>query len=408
MVILICMKTIFAGLLLGLPLLAETVPFSEFRERRAAIRQKLGEGVLVLYGATLDEHQDNRSGFFQEPNFYYLTGQRDPGGILLLTAHQERLYRPRRDSELIKWHGGQLWAEDDIEAATGIPGAPVDCFPEDLQALQPARVLTLPRSREAVAKLAPAAAIEDALPIIRLRRMKKSPAELRLITRAVEATIAGQRAAWKVIAPGKYEYQLGAAITYAYLERGCERHAFAPSLASGPNGLVLHYSRNDRRLQAGELLIIDTGAECMGYTADLTRTIPVSGRFTPRQRELYQAVLAARRAILAAARPGVTFQELRQVAVDSLNAEAKDLGRYLTHGVSHHVGLEVHDAADNRMPLEAGAVITVEPGVYLPGESVGIRIEDMIVITPSGGQLLSGALPVEAAEVERAMAARRP
>ncbi len=401
------MRVVLAGLLTALCLLAQHVPLSDFAARRAALRQTLGDSVLVLYGANLEEQHDERSGFFQEPNFYYLTGQRDPGGILLLTAREERLYRPRRDENVIKWHGAQLWSEDDIAARTGIPGAPLDCFGEDLRTLKPRRVLTLPRSREPLAKLLPNVAIDDAAVPIRLLRMKKSAAELALLERSIEVTIAGQWAAWKTAAPGKFEYQLGATLSQVYLDRGCERHAFPPILGSGPNGVILHYFRNNRRMDAGELIVIDTGAECAGYAGDLTRTIPVSGRFTPRQRELYLAVLAANRAVIAAAKPGVTIKELRQVAIDSLNAGGRDLGQYMTHGVSHHIGLEVHDAADNLKPLEPGAVITVEPGVYLPAESIGIRIEDMILITPSGSRLLSGALPVEPDEIERAMAPRK-
>jgi Xaa-Pro aminopeptidase len=377
-------------------LAAPAVTIDEYRARRDALRRQIGDGTLVLHGATLAEQ-----------NFHYLTGRRDPGGILLMTAQQTVLYLSRRDDNAIKWTGQQLWAEDDVAAATGMSGAPLDCFAEDLRALKTKRIWTLSRSREELRKVVPGVEFEDAAKLAALLRMKKSPGELALLRRSIDATIGGQRAAWKVLQPGKFEYQLGAAISQVYLDQGCERHAFPPILGSGPNGVVLHYYKNSRRMDAGELVVIDTGAECAGYAGDLTRTVPVNGKFSPRQRELYLAVLEAERAVIAAARPGITIKELRQVAIDTLNAGGRNLGQYMTHGVSHHVGLEVHDAADNAKPLEAGAVITVEPGIYLPAESVGIRIEDMILITAGGAKLLSGDLPVEPGEIERAIANRK-
>jgi Xaa-Pro aminopeptidase len=177
-------------------------------------------------------------------------------------------------------------------------------------------------------------------------------------------------------------------------------------VGSGPNATVLHYFRNDRRMDAGELVLMDVGAECSGYAGDITRTIPVNGKFTPRQRELYNAVLKAEKAVIAAAKPGLTTAQLKKIAVDSLNDREEKLGDYLIHGVSHHIGLDVHDLSIKDAPLTAGAVITVEPGVYLPKEGIGIRIEDMIVVTENGARVLTAALPREAEEIERIMSSR--
>ena len=159
---------------------------------------------------------------------------------------------------------------------------------------------------------------------------------------------------------------------------------------------------------------MDAGAECAGYTADVTRTIPVSGKFSARQRELYAIVLGAQKAAIAAVKPGMTIgsttpHSLHQVARDYLNSHGKDLhgeplGQYFTHGISHHIGLEVHDAADATVPLEAGMVISVEPGLYIPEENIGIRIEDIVLVTEEGAKVLTAALPREAAEIERALA----
>jgi Xaa-Pro aminopeptidase len=244
-------------------------------------------------------------------------------------------------------------------------------------------------------------------PLARLR-MTKSPAELELLVRSAEATMEAQKAAWRAAKPGAWEYQVAGAVIGSYASAGCGRNAFPPIIGSGPNSTVLHYSRNNRRMDAGELLLIDIGAECAMYAGDITRTIPVSGKFSPRQLEIYQAVLQANRDVIAAARPGTTVKRLRQVAIDSLNRRNPPLGQFLNHGVSHHIGLDVHDLADNDEPLRPNAVITVEPGVYLPEENIGIRIEDMVLITEQGARVLTSALPVEPEAIEKMMAAPRP
>ena len=166
-------------------------------------------------------------------------------------------------------------------------------------------------------------------------------------------------------------------------------------------------------MDAGELLLIDVGAECSGYAADLTRTIPLGGKFTARQREIYEIVLGAQKAVFAASKPGVTVgrtsaNSLYKVAYDYIDSHGKDrsgksLGRYFTHGISHHIGLEVHDVGDPATPLEPGMVISVEPGIYIPEEDLGVRIEDMVVVTETGCRVMTGALPSEAGEVEKAV-----
>ena len=239
-------------------------------------------------------------------------------------------------------------------------------------------------------------------------RMHKSPEELALLQRSIVATIDAHRAAWKRAAPGLYEYQVAATMTGLYFNDGCQRSAYEPIVGSGPNSTILHYSRNSRRMDRGELLLMDVGAECSGYAADITRTIPVGARFTDRQREIYEVVLGAQNAVIAAIKPGLAFSELSKIAREHINTHGKDshgepLGKYFTHGVSHHVGLDVHDATDFSQPLAEGNVITVEPGIYIPEENIGIRIEDMVLVTKDGAKLLSGALPRDPGEVEKAL-----
>jgi Xaa-Pro aminopeptidase len=369
--------------------LAEAVSLSEFAARREKLRESLNGESAVLYARTDKDAENDRNGFFQEPNFYYLTGVTVPGAALLLTPEGDQLYLPRRSAKVELWFGKRLSFEDGADPITGIPTKPIESLDEDVQALVPSKPLQLtdPTLAKSIARL----------------RMRKTPAELDLIRRAIEAGIAAHRASWRTVTPGIFEYEVAAKLTAAYAGLGCERNAYAPIVGSGPNALALHYSRNNRRMDAGELVLMDAGPECGLYVSDITRTIPVSGKFTARQRELYEAVLEAQRAVIAAAKPGVMVKALKQVALESLDARGRNLGRYLPHGVSHHVGLEVHDAADEDWPLAEGAVITVEPGLYIPEENIGIRIEDMLLITADGARVLTAALPSHPDAIERAM-----
>jgi Xaa-Pro aminopeptidase len=370
----------------------------DLHQRRQALRKRV-HGVIVLSGneESLDDIQSGRARFFQDPNFFYLTGWQEPGAKLLLDSRREILFLPPHDADREKWTGPRHAASDPgITELTGFEKVlSVKRFDEELGDFNPADAATV---RKEIARL----------------RMRKSGAEIDAIQRSVDATVAAHLAAWKRAAPGVYEYQVAATMAADYLDRGCERGAYAPMVASGPNAVFLHYETNSRRMEAGELLLMDVGAECAGYAADVTRTIPVDGRFTPRQRELYNTVLGAQKAVIAAVKPGVTIdrggpQSLQEVALAYLNSHGHDrhgrpLGKYFTHGISHHIGLEVHDAADPSASLEEGNVISVEPGLYIPEEQIGIRVEDMVLVTRNGAQVLTAGLPKEAAEIERLMA----
>ena len=183
-------------------------------------------------------------------------------------------------------------------------------------------------------------------------------------------------------------------------------------VASGPNAIVLHYAANRRRLQSGDVVVIDAAAECSYYAADITRTVPVGGHFSARQREIYDVVLGAQQAAIAAVKPGMvigrkeTKGSLMQIAYDYIDSHGKDargqpLGNYVLHGLSHHIGIDVHDPGDIMAPLKPGMVISIEPGVYIRDENIGVRIEDMVLVTADGHRILTDALPKEAAEVER-------
>jgi Xaa-Pro aminopeptidase len=199
-------------------------------------------------------------------------------------------------------------------------------------------------------------------------------------------------------------------MTGTYFEHGCDRSAYSPIVGSGPNSVVLHYMTNHRRIDSGEVVLMDVGAECSDYATDVTRTVPANGKFTARQREIYDIVLGAQKAAIAAVKPGAHMHgdgaSLQQIAYEYINTHGKDshgapLGKYFTHGLSHFVGLDVHDPGDTNQPLKAGMVITIEPGIYLPEENIGVRIEDTILVTENGAKVLSAGLPREAAEIEK-------
>ncbi len=405
------------ALLAAWPAIAAPAP-GEYRTRRAELSQKLHNGVLVLFGNTEKGEQNIRTGFFQEPNFYYLTGWTEPGAILLITPPRTDkpyaiLFLPRRQPDQEKWTGRKLGPDD--SSASQVTGfdtvLPVESFETELhqQLDLYSGIYTVGEASTAELKaLAPLRDISSAAQMIARLRMHKSPEELALIQKSIDASIDAHRAAWKRAAPGLYEYQVAATMSETYFDEGCERHAYAPIVGSGPNSTILHYSRNSRRMDRGELLLMDVGAECAGYAADITRTIPVGARFTKRQREIYEVVLGAQNAVIAAIKPGVPLSDLTKTARAYIDTHGKDLkgeplGKYFTHGVSHHVGLDVHDATDFTQPLAEGNVITVEPGIYIPDENIGIRIEDMVEVTKDGAKLMTGALPRDPGEIEKAL-----
>ena len=403
------------------------------RSRRADLRKALGDGVTLLFGHTEDREEDLRTGFFQESNFYYLTGWREPGAILLLAplpedpktpgyaakgqVPREILFLPERNPDQEKWTGRKLGPSDpDAKTRTGFDAVmPAERFESELRTVLEAysRIYTLVDHPAAarLRQLAPFRDISSAALAIAKLRMNKSPEEIALIQYATDVTLEAHRAAWQRAAPGLYEYQIAAAMLDVYQDAGCERSAYAPIVGSGPNSVYLHYSRNSRRMDAGELLLMDVGAECAGYASDITRTIPVGGKFTRRQREIYEIVLGAQKAAIAAVKPGQSLSKtvpngLYHIAYDYIDSHGKDLhgdslGKYFTHGLGHHVGLDVHDASDPSIPLEAGMVITIEPGIYIPEENLGVRIEDMVLVTEHGAKLLSAGLPREPGEIEK-------
>jgi Xaa-Pro aminopeptidase len=232
-------------------------------------------------------------------------------------------------------------------------------------------------------------------------RQTKSPAEIAKIRRAVAGTVAGHFDALRAARAGLYEYHVAAIVELRCRENGSLRQAYPSIVGSGPWSCILHYDRNTRRMEDGDVVVLDAGGAFEGYASDVTRTFPVSGRFTEEQAKVYDAVLDAQERAIAAVRPGQTLRQVHEVARSAL-AE-RGLDKWFIHGTCHSVGLDVHDPWPKDAVLRPGAVITVEPGVYDSARNLGVRIEDTVLVTEKGCEVLSSALPKKREDVERLM-----
>ena len=269
--------------------------------------------------------------------------------------------------------------------------------------------------------------------LIHRMRLVKSDREIQTIRRAVEITGEAHREMMRMAAPGQHEYEVAAAIEYVFSKLGAGHTAFPSIVASGTNANILHYQEHSDSMRTGELLLVDIGAEYNMYTADITRTVPVSGKFTPKQRQLYEAVLRIQNAVMKATSPGITIREVNEIAQREAVSELVSLGiltgnldslvtanagkRYLPHGVIHHIGLDAHDPGgyhqwQETVPLEPGMVVTVEPGLYFTTDDstidaslrgTGIRIEDDLLITANGNTVISSDIPKPASAIEAMM-----
>ena len=414
-------------------------PNSVFAERRAKLIAAVNAPVII-FGYTGHEEANPSYVFMQEENFYYLTGHNEEGAAMLLvpesaaqkgwTGPREILYLPPRDLAQEKWNGSRLGPDDPgIKEKTGF--ADVETFAKLRDALgtlakNSTEIYTeLPGPHEEgyphsanwskwVKEVAPLATLKDVSSAVGTLRAIKSPGELALIQKAIDPSIDAHFAAMKMMHSGLYEYQVAARMVEIHDNAGCESDAYAPIVGSGINSTVLHYNKLDRKIDSGEIVLMDVGGQYSGYASDITRTIPADGKFTPRQREIYEIVLGAQNAALAALKPGMMMggqgsNSLQKIAMDYIDSHGKDkegrtLGRYYIHGLSHHVGLNVHDPSGPPRPLEPGMVITIEPGIYIPEENIGVRIEDDVLITPTGYKLLTARLPRSPDEIEKIMA----
>ncbi len=420
----------------------EREPNSAYAQRRAKLASSV-DSPIVLTGLTGREEDSQAYVFAQDENFYYLTGHNEEcAGLILLPptgsakkddfeGPREIFFLPEKNPAKEKWNGVRMSPGDPgIQARTGFadvrPFSQMRATIEKLARFYPTLYTILPYEKELGGfpheketvdwlKLAvPQASLKDIRANITGLRLIKSPTEMVYLRQAIDLSLDAHLAAMKMMRPGLWEYQVAAKMVEVHAMGGSEAEAYAPIVGAGPNSTALHYDKLGRNIQDGDIVVLDVGAQYSGYAADITRTLPANGKFTPRQREIYDIVLGAQNAALAALKPGSDMcrkgkQSLYKISFDYINSHGKDqngkpLGQYFIHGLGHNIGLDVHDPGDSCKPLLPGQVVTIEPGIYIPEENLGVRIEDDVLITDSGYELLSSKLPRNPDEIEKIMA----
>src|SRR4051812_14808113 len=417
---------------------------NEFKERRDRVLAAIHPGVLVVPSAPLAiRNNDVEHEYRQDSDFFYLTGFDEPDSVLVLNSQSEQrftLFVRARDPEREVWDG----ARAGVEGAVAEFGADVAFTIGDLALKLPDAIqntdrvfyrlgknrsfddtllaaLERVRGRARLGVTCPSSIVDPGT-VVHESRLKKSEREIAAMQRAIDITRDAHVAAMAQASPGMFEYEVEAILRGIFRRFGSERPAYSPIVGSGPNATVLHYHRNDRRMQAGDLLLIDAGCEFDYYAADVTRTFPVSGRFSPAQRAIYQLVLDAQLASIELTIAGRTFDDVHAAGVEVITRGLCQLGiiegpvesaiselrykPYFMHKTSHYLGMDVHDVgayfvAGKPRPLEAGMVITVEPGIYIAHNApvsdeyrgIGVRIEDDVLVTDGQAIVLSEAIP---------------
>jgi Xaa-Pro aminopeptidase len=398
---------------------------------------------------------DTRYRYRQDSDFYYLTGFDEPEAIAVVApAHPEHKFtlfvRPR-DPEHETWEGRRAGVEGAREHYAAEAAFPVAEFREKLQELlngarnvyyrlgvrsdlDEVLVKQLGEMRTRSRLYVAPDSITDPGAILGEMRLVKSDAEIELMQRAADIAAEAHVEAMKAVRPGMMEYEIEALIEYHFRRSGAAAPAYGSIVGGGANATVLHYKTNEDELRDGDLLLVDAGAEFRGYASDITRTFPVNGRFSEPQRAIYEAVLDAQLKCIEMVKPGVTMEELNNLAVRILTERMVSLGllegeadelidektyrRFFMHGIGHFLGLDVHDAGRYQLegksrPLQPGVVITVEPGIYVAAESenvpdkyrgIGVRIEDDVLVTAEGHRVLTSKVPKEIGEIEKLMA----
>ena len=430
-----------------------------YRTRRARFLDVMGnDAVAVIPSAPVAiRNNDVEHDYRQDSDFFYLTGLDEPESVLVLSgahpSHRSVLFVRPRNPEREIWDGPRVG----LEGARRVHGADhsleitaLDArLPDYLQDTERLfyrvgrdremddrvfRALEGTRRRHRLKQGFPTTIVDPGA-FLHEERLKKDSVEIATMRRGAAVTAEAHRAAMMVVKPGAYEFEVEAEIQRVFRKAGCERPAYGPIVGSGPNATILHHRRNDRRMNEGDLLLIDAGCELEYYASDVTRTFPVSGTFTDGQRAIYDVVLAAQEACIAEVKPGSTVERVHEVAVQQIAAGLIELGLiegpleraiekelykpYYMHRTSHWLGMDVHDVGlyfldGDARPLEPGYVLTVEPGVYIAENAeldekwrgIGVRIEDDILVTGEGSDNLTAMIPRAPDDIERILAER--
>ncbi|MDP9009833.1 MAG: Xaa-Pro peptidase family protein [Pseudomonadota bacterium] len=402
------------------PLPPPDLPVTIYEQRRARVLAELGDCVAII--SSQGEVNGITEDYRQDANFFWLTGINEPDAHLVLQPkspyRKVLLYLKSRDPEAERWTGPREPVSPELIKKYGVDrvlrGSPESALSSAglhhgcVAMIAPASMAKADRNDD---ELALRVAGRFGLKVIYKRglladlRAAHGPEELERLERAVAITAVGHNAIARATVAGVSERDVQTQLEYAFFANGATGLSYSSIVGSGPNGAVLHWDKNSRILQNGDLVVVDAAADYGRYASDVTRTYPVSGHFTAEQARVYRAVYQAQEDIFAAIKPGVSMAELQHVAEESLR-RAGYLADFI-HGFGHFVGLDVHDAGDAEKPISVGAVFTVEPGVYLPTQGFGVRIEDEVVMTDRGYRLLTSSIPRKLEDVEAWVARER-
>ncbi|MDD3051416.1 MAG: aminopeptidase P family protein [Candidatus Cloacimonetes bacterium] len=366
--------------------------------------------------------------FLQDNNFYYLTGIKAPEAVFVLHKRNgketSKLYIQRSNPEAVVWYGEKMNAQQASEISSIERILYLDEFEKTIYyelfsankiyLKYDSKGLGLPLGRS----LSFAAVVKERIPNLQFAdinqkmsvlRSVKDSYEIDKMQTAIDATGEGLKRVMNSAKTGMMEYELEAMLFYEFRRRGLEHWGFQPIVATGKNGATLHYNKNNCRIEKGHLILLDVGAAYDNYSADITRTFPIEKKFSKRQKDVYSAVLRVQKEIISNVKPGMGMTELNKKAAELITEELKKLKliknddefrKYYMHSIGHHLGMDTHDLGARDSVLTAGNVITVEPGIYIPEEGIGVRIEDDLYVTESGNRVLSASIPKEVEELE--------
>ncbi len=410
----------------------------EMMRRREVLMDSLPGGMIVLFGDSMPVPGWH---FRQDNDFYYFTGIENRGAIVVMAPKTKEsfLFLPRQTPREMMIEGENLLRDEKAKQKTGFTEIyPVTYFDEFIarnarkyglsfqmrlsprDSVDNARWETLifvgRKNRthyndqisldnyriEKLKERYPIISFQDITPLIDEMRLIKSTEEIEILRRNGKISAEGVKQAMRVTRPGVYEYQIEAAAMHTILNGGARGAAYPPIVGSGPNSCIWHYDENSRKVKDGDLVLMDFGADLDYLCMDITRTWPVSGKFTPEQRKIYRIVLAVQKACIEAYKPGVTSEDVQKHVAEVMRQKGIN-PRELKGGIGHYVGMCVHDVGLRGVPLKEGMVFAIEPALYYPEKSIGIRIEDTILITKDGCEILTKDVPKELEEIERLM-----
>jgi Xaa-Pro aminopeptidase len=421
-------------------------PSDLFVKNRAKLVAELPPKSIALISSNdiMPTNADGSMGFKQQTDLFYLTGLDQEETLILIypdapEKHLREIAFVRETSELIAIWEGHKYTKEEASTISGITNiqwtsnfeailktlvySAETIFMIDNEHMRNSSLVETQNARlvkEITAKY-PLHKFDRLAPILNTLRMKKEKAEIKALQQAIDITESGFRRILSFTKPGVWENEIEAEFIHEFIKRRSGGFAYTPIIASGANACVLHYIENERICQDGDLILLDVGASYGNYNADMTRTIPVNGKFTPRQRQVYLAVQAVLNFATDLMRPGIYWVDYQRQVEKFMEGELINLGlfskqdvdnqdpnnplfkKYFMHGVAHHLGLDVHDVWDKYKPFESGMVLTCEPGIYIREEGIGIRLENNLLITEGAPINLMANIPIDIDEIEALM-----